>query len=214
MHSASQVGGDYYDILPMGKTPDFRSYLFCVADVAGKGLVASLLMSNFQSMLLTLIDESLPLAEIANRLSSLLQVVPRRSRYVTSVMVQLDVVTRVCHYVNAGHTSGILLRAEGDLEWLSSTGFPIGMFADCTYQSEAFQLYSGSLVALFSDGFTDALDANGQEFGEGRLVDYLRRACGKPAKDIVEGAFDEINRFIGSAPQFDDITLLVFKSTV
>jgi serine phosphatase RsbU (regulator of sigma subunit) len=211
MHSTREVGGDYYDILPVkGRTDDCCSYLFCVADVSGKGLVASLLMSNFQTMLMTLQDESLLLAETASRLGALIYAMPR-SRYITAIMVELDPQTGIGHYVNAGHISGILLRAEGDLEWLPSTGFPLGMFADVTYHEETFRFRRGDVLALLSDGFTDAMDVNGQEFGEARLADYLRGVCCRSAKDIVAGAFEEVNHFVGSAPQFDDITLVVLK---
>jgi serine phosphatase RsbU (regulator of sigma subunit) len=213
MRSAREVGGDYYDMLPMmGKSDDCRSYLFCVADVSGKGLVASLLMSNFQTMLLTLLDESLLLAEIASRLGALLYVTPR-SRYITAIMVELDPHTGIGHYVNAGHPKGILLRAEGDLEDLPPTGYPLGMFADVTYYEETFHLRPGDVLALFSDGFTDAMDANGQEFGDARLADYLRRANFRSAKEIVAGAFEEVNHFAACAPQFDDMTLVVLKKT-
>lgn len=211
MHSAREVGGDYYDILPMkGRADDCCSYLFCVADVSGKGLVASLLMSNFQTMLMTLLDEPLLLAEIASRLGALLYVIPR-SRYITAIMLELDPQTGTGRYVNAGHTRGILLRAEGDLEWLPSTGFPLGMFADVTYYEETFHFHCGDVLALSSDGFIDAMDANGEEFGEERLTDYLRLASCRPAKSIVAGAFEEVNRFAGPVPQFDDITLVVLK---
>jgi len=211
MHSTREVGGDYYDILPIkARTDDCCSYLFCVADVSGKGLVASLLMSNFQTMLLTLQDESLLLAETASRLGALIYAMPR-SRYITAIMVELDPQTGIGHYVNAGHTSGMLLRAEGDLEWLPSTGFPLGMFADVTYHEETFRFRCGDVLALLSDGFTDAMDVNGQEFGEARLADYLRRVRCRSAKDIVAGAFEEVNHFAGAAPQFDDITLVVLK---
>jgi sigma-B regulation protein RsbU (phosphoserine phosphatase) len=214
MHSAWEVGGDYYDILPIKRRlDDCHSYLFCVADVSGKGLVASLLMSNFQTMLLTLRDESsLFLAETASRLGALLYATPR-SRYITAIMVELDPQTGIGHYVSAGHTSGILLRAEGDLEWLPSTGFPLGMFAGVTYKEETFRFRRGDVLALLSDGFTDAMDVNGQEFGEARLADYLRRVRCRSAKDIVAGAFEEVNHFAGSTPQFDDITLVVLKKT-
>jgi serine phosphatase RsbU (regulator of sigma subunit) len=211
MHSAREVGGDYYDILPMkGRADDCCSYLFCVADVTGKGLVASLLMSNFQTMLMTLLDESLLLAEIASRLGALLFATPR-SRYITAIMVELDPQTGIGHYVNAGHTRGILLRAEGDLEWLPSTGFPLGMFADITYYEETFHFDRGDVLALLSDGFTDAMDANGEEFGETRLADYLRLASCRSANSIVAGAFEEVTHFAGPVPQFDDITLVVLK---
>jgi serine phosphatase RsbU (regulator of sigma subunit) len=213
MHSTTEVGGDYYDILPINRRVDNgHSYLFCVADVSGKGLVASLLMSNFQTMLLTLQDESLLLAETASRLGKLIYSMPK-SRFITAIMVELDPQTGIGHYVNAGHISGILLRAEGDLEWLASTGFPLGMFADATYHEETFRFRSGDVLALLSDGLTEAMDVDGQEFGEARLVDYLRRVNCRSAKDIVVGAFEEVDHFARSTPQFDDITLVILKKT-
>jgi serine phosphatase RsbU (regulator of sigma subunit) len=211
MQSAQEVGGDYYNALTR-RTPNLPpSYLFCVADVSGKGLIASLLMSNFQAMLLTLGDGLSPLGEIASRLSTLLQVHPK-SRYITSIIVEFDAVTNVGHYVSAGHPSGILLSADGTVKRLPSTKFPLGMFAEELTNDEAiFSFESGDLLALFTDGVTEAADHSNQEFGETRLLTYLRKVYLRPAADIVAGAIDEVNRFVGSAPQSDDITLLVIK---
>jgi sigma-B regulation protein RsbU (phosphoserine phosphatase) len=105
------------------------------------------------------------------------------------------------------------LRAEDDLEELPSTGYPLGMFPDVTYGEETFHFRHGDILALLSDGFTDAVDVNGQEFGEAKLTDYLRRARCRSAKEIVGGAFEEVTHFAGSTPQFDDITLVVLKKT-
>lgn len=210
MQSASSVGGDYYNVISRQTVTDVASPVFCVADVSGKGLVASLIMSNFQAMLLSLAKEPMPLAELASRLGALLQI-RYPSKYVTSIMLQLNWTTGIGSYVSAGHTNGILLRQNGQLEWLRSTGVPLGMFANSTYQEEAIQVRPGDLLALLSDGLIDALNIDGLEFGEANLVNYLRQTHCQSATEIVSGTFDLINRFIGSAPQFDDITLIVIK---
>lgn len=221
---ARQCGGDYYDALPVGPVISIRDvatgddaknslcpYLFCVADVSGKGLPASLLMSNVQATLRALLGRVPSLAELAARTSELLYATTPSNKYVTAIMVQLEPSTGWVSYLNAGHNGGVLLRADGEAEWLKPTGTPIGLFANLPYEEASFQLQPGDLLALFSDGIPEAQNTNDDEFGEARLVEYLRLSRSEPATTIVAGAFTEITLFAGLAPQFDDITLLVIK---
>jgi serine phosphatase RsbU (regulator of sigma subunit) len=210
MQSARQVGGDYYNVLPRTVTGERPSFLFCVADVSGKGFIASLLMSTFQQMLLMLSEQDLKLGEIAARLSARIAMRPN-NRYVTSIMVQLDSTSAAGRYVSAGHTNGIIVTSEGLLKYLPSTKFPLGMFTDVGTGEENFSLEEGDMLALFTDGFTDALNPVEQEFSEDRLADYLCRNHNEPALKIVSGAFAAVNGFSEFAPAFDDMTLMIVK---
>lgn len=216
---ARQCGGDYYDALPIGDAhhkgggADERPYLFCVADVSGKGLPASLLMSNVQATLRALLGRLPSLAELAAHANELLYATTPANKYVTAIMVQFDPQNGMVRYVNAGHNGGLLLRAGGEHEWLKPTGTPIGLIPNLPYEEASFQLQPGDLLTLFSDGFPEAQDTGENEFGETRLLDYLRGVCEEPAKTIVAGAFAEVDRFAGAAPQYDDITMLVIKRT-
>lgn len=211
MQSVREVGGDYYNVLPI-KDGEHSSHLLCVADVSGKDLTASVMMSNFQAMLITLADECVRLGEIASRLSVRMRGRPN-NRYITSIMVQLDPLTTTAEYVNAGHPDGIIVRANGELRSLASTKLPMGMFAETDHGQQSFSFEEGDLLALSSDGFSDATNAEGTEFGESGLRNYLQQVRLRPVAEIVSGAFEAVNKFTGSAGQFDDITLLVVKRT-
>jgi serine phosphatase RsbU (regulator of sigma subunit) len=211
MQSVREVGGDYYNVLPISDGQR-SSHLLCVADVSGKGLAASLMMSNFQAMLITLADQYLRLGEIASRLSARMRGRPD-SRYVTSIMVQLDPLSTTAEYVNAGHPDGIIVGVNGEMRYLPSTKRPMGLFPEVEHAQHSFTFEEGDMLALSSDGFADAMDEDGKEFGEARLQDYLLQVRLRPVAEIVSGAFEAVNRFTGSAEQFDDITLLVVKRT-
>jgi sigma-B regulation protein RsbU (phosphoserine phosphatase) len=224
--AARQCGGDYYDALPIealnnpagANCEDARgagqgSYLFCVADVSGKGIPASLLMSNVQATLRALLGKFPTLAELAARTNDLLFATTPVNKYVTAILAGCDPKTGTINYVNAGHNGGLLLRDSGAHEWLQPTGTPIGMFPGLPYEESGFQLEPGDTLAIFSDGIPEALNASGEEFGEQQFLEFLRRVKDEPAQKIVSEAFIEIDVFAGAAPQYDDITLLVIKRT-
>ncbi len=223
---ARQCGGDYYDALPIEELSDPGavdcdgargvgqcSYLFCVADVSGKGLPASLLMSNVQATLRALLGRLPTLAALAARTNDLLFATTPGNKYVTAVMAACDPQTGKVVYVNAGHNGGLLLKADGAHEWLKPTGTPIGLFPGLPYTEENFQLEAGDTLALFSDGIPEALNLDEEEFGEEKFLEFVRRVKDEPAQTIVSEAFHEIDAFAGAAPQYDDITLLVIKRT-
>ncbi len=208
---ARECGGDYYDALPVA-TPDHNSpYLFCVADVSGKGLPASLLMSNMQATLRALLGRIVPLTELAAHTNELLYATTPSNKYVTAILAEFDPITGICRYVNAGHTDCLLLRASGEAVWLKATGTPLGLISGMPYEEAVLQIESGDLLALYSDGVTEAQDLEESEFGEQRLADFLRPIAHEPVTTLVEKVFTEIDRFAGKAPQYDDITLLILK---
>jgi phosphoserine phosphatase RsbU/P len=208
---ARQCGGDYYDALPVGSAGADRRYLICVADVSGKGLPASLLMSNIQATLRALLGRTKSLVELASDTNELLFATTPASKYVTAILVEVDPVSGNARYVNAGHTSSLLLRSNGEAVWLTATGTPLGLMSAMTYDEGSLQLEKGDLLALFSDGVTEAQDQGENEYGEERLADLLRPIAHLPATAIVDRVFKDIDRFAGATPQYDDITLLVLK---
>jgi sigma-B regulation protein RsbU (phosphoserine phosphatase) len=205
---ARHCGGDYYDLLPVDKTP---CQLLCVADVSGKGLPASLLMSNMQATLRALLGRIPSLTDLALHTNEMLYATTPSNKYVTAILVELDPNTAKGRFVNAGHQDCLLLRANGEAQWLKSTGTPLGLLPGMPYDEQNFALESGDLIALFSDGVTEAQDENENEFGEERTANFIRTIAHEPASVIVEKVFAEIDRFAGNAPQYDDITLMVIK---
>ncbi|HEX8141292.1 MAG TPA: SpoIIE family protein phosphatase [Pyrinomonadaceae bacterium] len=214
---ARVCGGDYYDILAINE-PDVgtsrnSTYLLCVADVAGKGLPAALLMSNMQATLRALAGGAASLRELAARTNDLLHATSPANKFVTAILVEINPATSTASYVNAGHNECFVLRrGQGTMEALKSTGLPLGMFAGMSYEENSFQLEAGDLLALFSDGVPEAQSKNEQEWGEANLHEYLARAKDGSAQSIINQIICEIDRFADGVAQHDDITLLILKS--
>lgn len=214
---ARTCGGDYYDALTFTKSENICCHLICVADVSGKGLPASLLMSNMQATMRALLGRIPTLTELASHTNALLYATTPSNKYVTAILVEIDFATGEGRYVNAGHTDCLLLRASGEAEWLKSTGTPLGLMDPMMvnlmtpYEERNFELQPGDVLALFSDGVTEAQDEEENEFGEQRTADFIRPIATELSESIVDKVFDEIDRFAGSAPQYDDITLFVIK---
>lgn len=207
---ARQCGGDYYDTLPVPEG-DGR-LLLCVADVAGKGLPAALVMSNMQATLRALLGRLPSMPELAGHANELLFASTSPEKYVTAALVDLHPATGAIAWVGAGHLDNLILRADGEAISLVSTGTPLGLLPPMLpYEEVAHALAPGDTLVLFSDGVTEAQDAAGEEFGEPRLLDVLRGAADAPLATLVDRVFAAIDAFAGDAPQFDDITMLVVR---
>ncbi len=202
--SARVVGGDYFDVLPF----DGETFGLCIADVAGKGLPAALLMSNLQAAVRGLASPSVAPEELCARLNALLCRNMASDRFVTLFYGQLDGPARQLRYVSAGHNPPFVLHVDGSHERLREGGGVLGVFANQAFRSGVAQLQSGDRMVLFTDGVTEACNAGEEEFGEERLLSVLqenrRRSPGEIQKDILL-AVSAFSRGIWQ----DDATLLV-----
>ena len=208
---ASQVGGDYYDALPGGAEGAARVCLLCVADVSGKGLPASLLMSTIQATLRALEGRTSSLLELVEQTNSLLFATTPGNKYATAILVRFDPASGIGSYVNAGHTRGLVARTDGTVEALEPCGPPIGLLPGLGWDEKPFSLQPGDLLALFSDGVTEAWNGAEEEFGEDRVVAVLSAAAVESCSGVVSRLVAAIDRFAGSAPQHDDITLMLLR---
>jgi sigma-B regulation protein RsbU (phosphoserine phosphatase) len=206
---ARQVGGDYYDVLVLGGTAG--RHLLCVADISGKGLPAALLMSNIQATLRAITRAPLQLAELATVTNALLYASTPSNRFATAFLLDYDPATGSCVYVNGGHNDGIVLRRDGTVELLTTTGLPVGMFPKAGYEEGRITLAQGDLLMLYSDGVPEASDVHEQDFGMERVIDVLQNNRSLPAAELADLMIKTIDAFVGAAPQFDDITLMVMK---
>lgn len=203
---ARLVGGDYYDVLGDPQRP-----LLCVADVAGKGISASLLMATIQATLRALLVFPLELTELVNRANALLCGSMPGNRYATLFTARYDARSGTLEYVNAAQCQAILARAGGRVELLDATGLPIGMFPGIQYESQPLALGPGDVLVVYSDGVTDAQAPGGEEFGLERLLDCVRRLAGRTAQEICDGVLEAVSRFVEETPQYDDITVMVVR---
>jgi serine phosphatase RsbU (regulator of sigma subunit) len=204
---ARAVGGDYYDFLDLGH----GSLGLVIADTSGKGIAAALLMANLQANLRS--QSAIALDQPQRFLQSVNQLFCENttdSAYATLFFGQYDDQTRRLRYANCGHYSGVLLRAGNALEGLPSTGTVLGLFRDWDCTIEERQLCPGDILALYTDGVTEAFDSSGDEYGGPRLIEALRRNCDLPPQSLLAEIVQEIQRFSGSE-QYDDITLMIAK---
>ena len=213
---ARRCGGDYYDalrqvVVPQGAPPAER-LLLCVADVSGKGLPAALLMSHMQATLRALAGRGAPLPSVAAQASELLYGATSPEKYVTAALAELTLASGRLQFAGAGHLDNLILRADGAIVPLASTGAPLGLLPPgLPYGETGAALEPGDALLLFSDGVTDAQNAEGDEFGEARLHALLREIAGRPAGAIIERVFEAVESFVAGHPQFDDMTMLVVR---
>lgn len=208
---ARLVGGDYYDALVIDISRPESGCLFCVADVSGKGVAASLLMSNIQATLRALLGREASLAELARCINELLYTSTPGNKYATAVFLGVDPLTGESRYVSAGHTEALVLKREGDPLRFGATGLALGLFPGIAYEEDRFVLEPGDLAVLYSDGINEAQNAQEEEFGTERLIASLQGRAGAPAEQVLAGVIEDLDAFVGDAPQHDDITLLVVK---
>ena len=202
--SAGTVGGDYFDVLPLGQ----NALGLCIADVAGKGIPAALLMSNLQAAVRGLSSPTLAPDDLCNSLNSLVWRNTHTDRFITLFFAQLDGPTRRLRYANAGHNAPFVVHADGSHERLEEGGGVLGVFAEQSYSMAELQLMPGDRVVLFTDGVTEASNSEGEEFGETRLSALLEEHRALSAAAIQEKIVAAILKFSGGH-RTDDATLLV-----
>ena len=205
---ARSVGGDYYDFLELG--PDQTG--IALADVAGKGIAAALIMSVVQASLRVISAEpNIALPQLAAKMNYFLYRSTGPNSYATFFYAQLDQHSRVLRYVNAGHNAPYLLRANGELEELNTGGTIIGMFPQTRYEEGTLALCSGDVLIVFTDGVTEALNPAEEEFGEDRLKEVLRAVAVLPIEEMAARITQEMKNWIQDAAQYDDLTFLLMK---
>ena len=201
---ARGVSGDY---LAAFKLDDTRAAL-CVADVAGKGFPAALLMSNMQASLKSLSAEGLSPSELCSKLNKLMCGNTPLRKFITCFYSELDIATRKLTFTNAGHNPPMLVRGDGECVRLEEGGRVIGAFCDSTFTQRETQLYQGDKLLLFTDGVTEARNAEGEEFGDQRLLECLRSYAGRNATALRTLILDEVTEFCDGNFD-DDATLMI-----
>ncbi|HEX8713431.1 MAG TPA: SpoIIE family protein phosphatase, partial [Terracidiphilus sp.] len=204
---AREVGGDYYDFLDLGR----ERLGLVLGDISGKGIAAALLMANLQANLRSqcaiAADEPQRFLQVVNRL--FYENSPDTA-YATLIFAEYDQPQRRLRYANCGHLSALLLRRNGVLERLDSTCTVLGMFHEWNCCTQELPLSSGDTLALYTDGITESFDVRGEEFGEERLIESLRRHCQQPAQAVIAAVVSDVQKF-SPREQYDDRTLIIAK---
>lgn len=205
---ARTVGGDYYDFIEIGG----HQVGVALADVAGKGVAAALIMSVVQASLRIISSEgdiSLPM--LAAKMNHFLHRSTASNSYATFFYAQIDEAQRQLRYVNAGHNPPYLLRSGSEIAELSTGGAVIGLIPQLVYEEGKVDLRSGDVLVAFTDGVTEALNASEEEFGNDRLKDLLRAVVHLPVEEISAAISAALRNWIQDAPQYDDLTFVVVK---
>ena len=202
------VGGDYFDYFPLG---DGRVAL-AIADVAGKGVPAAILMSNLQAILRSECARGSSVTEVprqANR--QLSESMGGSSKFVTFFYGALDLSARRLSYSNAGHNPPLVVRKDGRIEELEAGGLLLGVFPFAEYVEGTVDLEPGDLCVLFTDGVTEAESKSRDLYSDERLQELLRRHRGDTAVTVANAIADDVARFSHGLHQSDDVTVIVVK---
>ncbi len=211
---ANTVAGDYYDVFPRpGKTNEDNRVVFVVADVAGKSIPAAMLMATFQASLKTLSTAQVALPElVANMNKYACSNSQGGLRFTTAFLAEYDAARHVFTYINAGHNNPILRRATGLIERLDVGGLPLGIQAEAQYESASVAITPGDWLVIFTDGLVEAENAHQDEYGETRLLGTIAAGAPSTPAEMLHRLMAELDLFVGSTPQHDDVTCLLVKA--
>jgi serine phosphatase RsbU (regulator of sigma subunit) len=219
-HRASQmVGGDYYDFLPVS-AGGREALLLVVADVEGKGAASALVMANVQATLHALADHAEPLDKLPATINQKIlegargsQAVGRNTKYITMFVAFVENQGRALRYVNAGHVPPVVVRANGTHEWLETGGMVVGLLPDARYDCGSVALGQGDLLIACTDGITEAMDADGNEYSRERLAESVMRCRTQEPEEILRCILAEVDQHSLGGVHEDDRILMVLKVT-
>jgi sigma-B regulation protein RsbU (phosphoserine phosphatase) len=209
----NSVAGDYYDAFyPTDDAAAGGQLMLVMADVAGKSVPAALLMATLQASLRTIASEGLPLSELAIRLNHYACAHSLGGqRFTTAVLAEYDPTTRRLAYVNAGHNSPVIRRANSSTDRLESGSLPLGITPEATFPSAEVTLQAGDTLVLFTDGVVEAFNSAGEEFSDNRWLNIIRGLPNLNAQQTLQFLMKSVEDFVGATRQSDDITCLVLR---
>lgn len=206
---ALEVAGDLYDFIPL----EGGKLAFCLGDVSGKGLAASLLMANMQATMRDQAHIAGSAAECVRRTNLLLSRSTAPDKFVTLFFGILDPAAHTITYCNAGHEPGLLLASGMEASRLGAGGVILGIMEEFPFEAETVDLESGAVVVIYSDGISEATDPAGVQFGALRVEEVIREQRHGSAEAIRNAILAAVRSYSAGVPQADDITLLVCRRT-
>ncbi len=204
--SSKEVGGDYYDVIPLSDS----EFGIAIADVSGKGAGAALLMSNLQASLQALKPVQNNLSQVISQINDLIHRNTDLDKFITFFYGILDIASNRLTYCNAGHNPPLLLTGDMVKE-LSAGGLVLGMMSAMNYEIDSVILETGSVIAMFTDGITETVNEDDEEFGDARLLNTLKKHSSHSAKDIMDAIVQATRKFKGNMPQYDDMSMILVK---
>jgi len=201
------VGGDYYDFLML----DQDTLLTVVADVEGKGVASALMMSNLQAMLHTLVGHLHSLERLVEAINNLMASEGRQRKFMSMFVAMVDRRHRGLHYINAGHVPPAVIRANGETHSLTEGGMVIGVIPGQSYERGFHRLEKGDVFIACTDGITEAMDREGNEYGLERLIASVSNHRQRKPQEIVNRVLNEVDEFSRGGAHEDDRVVLILK---
>jgi len=204
-HPLGAVSGDYCDL---AAAPD-GALFFAMGDVAGKGISASMLMAHLQAMVRVLLDAGTPLDQLLERVSRILCETTLPAHFATIVCGRA-LPSGGVELVNAGHVPPMLVGRGGVTE-VGATGLPVGLFCQTRFAVSRMSLEPGDVLLLYTDGYSEARNPGGAEFGRDRLASLLASRRDLPPRELLAALMRELERFRGGTPMTDDLSMMVLR---
>jgi sigma-B regulation protein RsbU (phosphoserine phosphatase) len=203
-----EVGGDYYDCFDLGK----GKFALIMADVAGKGISAALLVSTLNAALHSYLEFNLPLSELADKLNKLIYKASPPDKYITFLIAVLNSESGEIEIVNAGHNPALLLRKDGTLEQIEASGIGLGMLdLGIPYTTRNITLTAGDKLFLYTDGIPEAMNSAEEEYSDERMINFFKEYSGRPVDEFIKLIVEDVKRYAGETEQSDDITSMILK---
>ena len=207
MIAAKEVGGDFYDFYKLNDT----TVAFLVADVSGKGIPAAMFMMTAKTIIKDLAESGMAVNDIFTKANAKLCENNESGMFVTAWMGILDIPSGKMQFANAGHNPPLLKRADGTFEYLKTrAGFVLAGMEGVRYRVGEIAFSQGDRLFLYTDGVTEATNTQNELFGEDRLLEFMNKNSSIDATKLLPKLKKDIDKFVGEAPQFDDITMLIF----
>lgn len=202
---SKEVGGDYYDCFPLG---DGR-FALIMADVAGKGVPAALLVSTLNASLSAYMSMNMPLKDLAGKLNSIIYKASPADKFITCLIAVLEPETGKLAFVNAGHNPGFVLRADGSMEKIDAGGIPLGMLnMGLPFDSAEIVIQPGEKLLLYTDGIPEAMNEVEEEYTDEKFEQFFQNHSHPSPEKFISDLLEDVKLYTGSAPQSDDITVL------
>ena len=207
MIAAKEVGGDFYDFYKLNDT----TVAFLAADVSGKGIPAAMFMMTAKTIIKDLAESGMAVNDIFTKANEKLCENNESGMFVTAWMGILDLTTGNVQFANAGHNPPLLKRANGDFEYLKTrAGFVLAGMEGIRYRAGEITLNPDDRLFLYTDGVPEATNVDNKLYSEDRLLDFMNKNASMEATELLPALKANIDEFVGEAPQFDDITMLMF----
>lgn len=207
MQPAKVIAGDYYGFIELGE----QETAIIIADVAGKGVAAGLLMPSIEVALRMEAKKTPSADDLLHAFNNVVHRITGGRRFISLFYGKLCHHTQTLQYTNAGHNPPLLIRATEDLIPLAEGGPVLGILPDADYRTNAVSLRKGDVLVFFTDGVAEAQNAKGDEYSESRLADLVRSRITAGPTELIDALFASIAEFCGPVAQHDDMTVIVLK---